>query len=153
VRLHKYEFEFVMPDHEAAPMTRVAGTGLADADPAADEIEDIKAAAAGQAMDLDLDFSADESADAHVAKAATEDETLMPDYDDKPADETLMPDYRHGAAEAPAAPPPANPPFEDETIMPGQFDEGDEEATIRPGQNSSSNEVFDVTGADDDKDR
>ena len=161
IRLHKFEFDFVMPDLEEAGMTKVSHTVYAGAaDESGSDMDDIKPGISGKAVGLDFDFSgADPVGEARSSK--TEDETLLPGYDsdafdatDMPDDETLMPapDVKAGKPERARAAVVNKSPVivpDDETLMPGHFDDTDDEATIRPGRNSSSSDVFDVTGSDD----
>ncbi len=160
IRLHKVEFDFIMPDMEAAGETRLAEPAGANASSEEEDVDAIKSSMAGQAFDLDLDFSAAESSPAAVP-ADQKDETLLPGFAvdaarADPDEVTLMPDYNYAAEPKPAAKVGASSnkikPYADETLMPNSFKNVDDEATIRPSINSSSDGIFDVTGADD-KDR
>ncbi len=160
IRLHKVEFDFIMPDMEAADVTRLAEPAGANAGSEEEDVDAIKSSMAGQAFDLDLDFSAAESSPAAVP-VDQKDETLLPGFDVEaaradPDEVTLMPDYNYAAEPKPAAKVGASSnkikPYADETLMPNSFKNVDDEATIRPSINSSSDGIFDVTGADD-KDR
>ncbi len=160
IRLHKVEFDFIMPDMEEAGETRLAEPAGANAGSEEEDVDAIKSSMAGQAFNLDLDFSAVESSPAAVP-ADKKDETLLPGFAAEaaradPDEVTLMPDYNYAAEPKPAAKAGASSnkikPYEDETLMPNSFKNVDDEATIRPSINSSSDGIFDVTGADD-KDR
>lgn len=160
IRLHKVEFVFIMPDMEAAGMTRLAEPADANAVSSEEmDIDAIKAGMAGQAFDLDLDFPTEERP-AAVIPAGGKDETLLPGFGGDvaradPDEVTLMPDYNYSAEPKPAATAGAGASsnkiktYEDETLMPNSFKDVDDEATIRPAINSSSNGIFDPTGSDD----
>ena len=88
------------------------------------------------------------------------DETLMPGFNPAgdelipESDEViLMPDHDVNVVTKPASVKAADPPRDDETLMPEKFTGIEEDdAILRPSVNSSSDDIFDVTGADD-KDR
>ena len=157
IRLHKFEFEFVMPEMVDAGMTVVSQTVVAGASADVSEATEIKAAVTSEGS-LGLDF--DLTGDSYQQEAGSaedldsEDETLMPgasepsnhfadeeDYsgaeESDSEDETLMPGSES------ATPPHGTPKFnpdetveeelsaDDETIMPGNFNLPEEDATIR----------------------
>jgi pSer/pThr/pTyr-binding forkhead associated (FHA) protein/Mg-chelatase subunit ChlD len=95
VRLHKYEFEFSIPELDAAAMTKISNTVMAGFDPA-DNIEqepesDVNEAISNLAKEdakLDFDFS---TAEPEISQAEvlpdSDDETLLPGHDlDQPYD-------------------------------------------------------------------
>lgn len=165
IRLHKIEFDFVMPDMEAAGMTRVAEPGVANmAAPDEIDIEAVKSSMASDGYDLDFDFSGGQPS-VSPAASGREEETLIPGLgaaiDESSTLEqeevTLMPDFDHAAGragKAVTAQQAVTIAHNDETLMPDRFDALDgEDPTLRPTPNSSSNDIFDVTGAEDDKQR
>jgi len=171
-RLHKIEFDFIMPDMEEAGMTRVAEPAAVAA-AASNELEldinAIKSSLGEQAFDLDLGFSSADTPPAGIPIDKV-DETLMPGFGkeaamEEPSEVTLMPDYNQVAEQVtkPAATnkpvgrtPPARSnsqlPLDETLVKPGYSGTEEEDATLRPDTNGSSDGVFDITGADD-KDR
>lgn len=156
IRLHKLEFEFLMPEMEEAGMTVMSNTVFAQeggVDSAATVLRDSAVKEAAEEFDLDLDLS---DADTRTG-AGDEDETLMPGQEDsggaveeiagyESEDETLMPgieDSRDAADDADT---------EDETLLPGEFDLPDEDETLRDNSAEGSlDDFFDVTDMDNGK--
>ena len=166
IRLHKVEFDFVMPDMEEAGKTRLAEpaavaavAGGVAAEQVEIDIEAVKSSLSNDGFDLDFDFTGGDAAPAQ-SPAGKRDETLMPGFnaagDDlvPESDEvTLMPGHEVNVVTKPASVKAAEPARDDETLMPDKFTGIEEDdATLRPSVNSSSDDIFDVTGADD-KDR
>jgi len=168
IRLHKLEFEFLMPEMEEAGMTVMSNTVFAqegESDDAATVMRDATGGAAAQEFDLDLDLS---DADTRTG-AGDEDETLMPGQEDggqedsgqedsgqaaedaagyDAEDETLIP----GSEGEPEAGADVEP--EDETLLPGEFDLPDEDETLRDNSSEGSLEdFFDVTDMDNGKNK
>lgn len=168
IRLHKYEFEFLMPEMVDAGMTVVSQTVLAAQSPEASEATELKGVdtAGGEGFELDFDLSSDITAEGggtdvgveDQEEYGSEDETLMPGSEasaEAPAaagkedndgeygseDVTLMPEHDGEEETPPHGIPieqadkkgrPEEEPFgDDETIMPGEFNLPDEDATIR----------------------
>ncbi len=166
IRLHKVEFDFVMPDMEEAGKTRLAepaavaavAGGIA-AEQVEIDIEAVKSSLGNDGFDLDFDFTGGDAAPVQPPSGKP-DETLMPGFnaagDDlvPESDEvTLMPDHNASVVTKPALVNASGPVRDDETLMPDKFTGIEEDdATLRPSVNSSSDDIFDVTGADD-KDR
>ena len=145
IRLHRYEYDFVIPELEEAPMTQVSNTVFAGEDRALElDLEAVRGSMAGGApVALDLDFSSG----ADAGEDGRGDETLLPGHEmdagtaAQRGDETLLPDFNRAPAPGAVA--------EDETLLPGRFEEDDEDATIRPESNNRSAGIFNVTGTDD----
>ncbi|MBI2993453.1 MAG: FHA domain-containing protein [Gammaproteobacteria bacterium] len=163
VRLHKYQFEFVMPDVAETGKTVVSETGFAGRGVPQ------KAAAAMSTEEAELlhDLSvSEEQAPGRKPRLTGEEETLLPSRGSGRSaaadEETLLP--------AGGAPRPTS---EDETLLPGgtSGDEGDkapdsEDDTLMPGAsppptaargaskkkegNGSGDDFFDITGSDQD---
>ena len=134
-------------------MTQVSNTVFAGEDRALElDLEAVRGSlAGGTPVALDLDFSAG----AEAGEAGAGDETLLPGHDQEAGtatrrgdtgDETLLPDFNRTPVDPAAAPDAV---VEDETLLPGRFDEDDEDATIRPESNNRSAGIFNVTGSDD----
>ncbi|MBF8268589.1 MAG: hypothetical protein HW386_298 [Gammaproteobacteria bacterium] len=194
VRLHKFEFEFAMPEMVDAGMTVVSQTMLAAQSPDEAEATEMKGAgfAADNKFDLNFDLGSESMANAQASKDArqaaedasqdmdSEEETLIPGYESRtPAkaelpeeqeayvmeDETLMPGHDSEAKTPPhgtpapqplaAAPPENNADKEDETLMPGNFNLPEEDATIRKDavEDKSFDNFFDIGGIDKDNDK
>ena len=166
IRLHKIEFDFVMPDMEEAGKTRLAEPAAAGAvaggaatEQVEIDIEAVKSSLSNDGFDLDFDFTGGDDAPAPTP-AGKRDETLMPGFNPAgdellpESDEvTLMPNHDVNVVTKPASVKAADPARDDETLMPDKFTGIEEDdATLRPSVNSSSDDIFDVTGADD-KDR
>lgn len=169
VRLHKYEFQFVVPELDEAPATRVSETVMAGHSPEAEvdnQLDEIKARSGSEGFELDIDFSGDASPETESSREPDSDnETLLPGHDMEPASEdefsgseaTLMPDNNQPAGKAVDDSAYASDNLqdggaeEDETLMPANFEESADDATIRPNSESGDDEVFDITGGDKDK--
>lgn len=161
VRLHKHEFEFVMPETGDAGATVVSNTVFSDKESHAAEadavLKEVQQEMSQAAADLDFDLTG--SADSpQVSEAAenTEDETLMPNTEaiedivqSATEDETLLP----GTADS-SEPVIDTEEGEDETLMPGSFEmpaealepETDQEAAA---DSSGYENFFDLTGDDE----
>jgi hypothetical protein len=136
----------------------------------------------GTDLDFDLTGAAEQAPDAAAAAASSgvdsEDETLMPESESlAPAetaadvepdlasdDETLMPASESEAktpprgtpvAERAPAPPPPDREGEDETLMPGNFNLPEEDATLRKDltQKKSFDNFIDIGSLDDQNDK
>lgn len=186
IRLHKYEFEFIMPEMADAGMTVVSQTMLSAQAPEPVEATDLRGAApltgTGTDLDFDLTGAAEQAPDAAAAAASSgvdsEDETLMPESESlAPAetaadvepdlasdDETLMPASESEAKTPPRgtpvverapAPPPPDREGEDETLMPGNFNLPEEDATLRKDltQKKSFDNFIDIGSLDDQNDK
>lgn len=186
IRLHKYEFEFIMPEMADAGMTVVSQTMLSAQAPEPVEATELRGAApltdTGTDLDFDLTGAAEQAPDAAAAAASSgvdsEDETLMPESESlAPAetaadvepdlasdDETLMPASESEAktpprgtpvAERAPAPPPPDREGEDETLMPGNFNLPEEDATLRKDltQKKSFDNFIDIGSLDDQNDK
>jgi pSer/pThr/pTyr-binding forkhead associated (FHA) protein len=193
IRLHKYEFEFVMPEMVDAGRTVVSNTVMAAQTPEASEATEVRGASsrAGNGQDLDFDLSGDavsptgeissgrDDAGHDDLYEGSEDETLMPageahaghgtsseeeqDAGDT-SDETLMPDSQSEAKTPPRGMPIHSKPkvkrsddhdMDDETLMPGNFNLPEDDATIRKdADDSQSYENFlDIGSLDNDQDK
>lgn len=179
VRLHKYEFEFVMPEMVDAGMTVVSQTVVAaSSEPEFAEATELKGDININSDGSNLDFDLSGSADQEEAEEeyGSEDETLMPgvgaplsgvhesdSQDEAPEfeseDETLMPGSEgdtplHGTP-LPVSEPDIEPDIEDETLMPGDFNLPEEDATIRKegtDNDAGLDNFLDIGGmADDEK--
>lgn len=158
VRLHKYEFEFVMPEMVDAGKTVVSHTVLAAQSPDVDEATEIKGAgsAADKKFDLDFDIGGEIAAQGQDSKVArqvsadesqdidSDEETLIPGHEsrtparvEQPADqegfdaedETLMPSHDSEAKTPPhGTPAPQRP----ETVQ-LKNDTDKEDETLMPG--------------------
>ena len=163
IRLHKLEFEFLMPDMDDASMTELSHTVLAQEGLLAGSEASVLQSRAGSSavagdMDLDLDFS---GVDTESGTSPGDDITLMPGsvagedgtateqevYDSE--DETLMPgneDAVSGTQEEFDT--------EDETLLPGEFELPDEEETLRQDPSAESLEdIFDLADQNDKKEK
>lgn len=195
IRLHKYEFEFVMPEMVDAGMTVISQTVMAAQSPEGSEATELRGSvtAEGEGFEMDFDLTGDNTVGGQPGEDTkdeepdfnSEDETLMPvseetaspppdagmEEDDEEfgsEDATLMPDYESEGRESET--PPNGTPInqgdeseepgedlagDDETIMPGEFNLPEEDATIRkdvdPDDKSFEN-FFDI-GGEDDKDK
>jgi uncharacterized protein YegL len=167
VRLHRIEFEFVMPEMSEAGMTVVshttyAGKGAAAAEESTvlkaggsparkeEEVFDLENLEAGAVAGDEEDTVVRGNAQPRPAVPAPEsdDETLLPGSESAepagaafaaPEDETLMPGSGGGSA--------ASFDPEDETVLPGSA-EGDEKDKAKHGDSGAAgDEFFDITGA------
>jgi len=166
VRLHKFEFEFVMPDMVDAGMTVVSNTVMAGQPspaPAADATA-LKATMPGtdnsEDMDLDFDLTAGiaEEPDAFAGEELPADngtDQIVPEQEFNSEDETFIPGMDTAdPVDKASKPAPAGADSEDETLMPGGFDFPDEEATIRKenaDEDLSLDNFIDLNDLDDDK--
>ncbi|MGK0299042.1 MAG: pSer/pThr/pTyr-binding forkhead associated (FHA) protein [Gammaproteobacteria bacterium] len=171
VRLHKYEFEFSIPELDAAAMTKISNTVMAGYVPADDleqesDVNEAISNLAKEDAELDFDFAAEESVISQdEALPDSDDETILPGHDldrtydaDVTDDESLCPDIAAKKVEeidgnnqsSTANDDPESIP-DDATLIPGLFDESDEDATIRPNTDKSSDEFIDITASDDKK--
>ena len=153
VRLHKFEFEFVMPEMVDAGMTVMSHTVMANKPAPVARQVDVEATrlkSSGQEqdtgftrnaegeLDLDFDLTAGIGGDAD-AEPGGEAITVIRADTPPPADEmdfdlVDMTDMPAGSTDTPAsAQKPKVSDFEpgDETLMPGEFDFPDDDATIR----------------------
>lgn len=190
IRLHKYEFEFVMPEMVDAGMTVVSQTVLANqggkpataaaaaaaasveatelkGGSAADDLDeepefDITGTSPGEELDFEItgtgaghgDFSEEETLARGEAVAEPEPDfelEMEPEVDDEPASEeaTLIRDDIQRPRPEPAAAE-----WEDETLMPGESDFNDDDATIRKedgDEDISLDNFIDMDEEDDDK--
>lgn len=196
IRLHKYEFEFVMPEMVDAGMTVISQTVLASQSPEASEATEMRGtpSSEGEGLDLDFDLTGEDTINGKLDEGSieeapdygSEDETLMPASDgpvSTPAedsgmeedeeelgseDATLMPDHDSGESETKTPPhgTAISPDDEnevrdddqaadDETIMPGDFNMQEEDATIRKdtGSGEQSYEDFFDIGGEEEKDK
>jgi len=160
VRLHRTEFEFVMPEIGEAGMTVVSHTTYAGKGAAAGEEATVMKGGSARAgtSEFDLDglhagVAAGEEdtiirgkGQVAGAQPESEDETLLPEVDErantKPSfaeseDETLLPGSGGGSGAA------FDP--EDETVLPGSGDDGGGKG--KAGKGDAGDEFIDVTGA------
>ncbi len=164
VRLHKYEFEFVMPEMVDAGMTVVSNTMLGTQTPdSSSDTTEIKASAATDAgngfaaADIDIDLTAGAEVE-DIGITDSEAETATPGS--KPGSsiedfgsegETLIPGNKSAQSEQDGSG------SEDETLMPGQFEMQEDDATLRKehsDENISLDNFIDLGELDsnDDKD-
>jgi pSer/pThr/pTyr-binding forkhead associated (FHA) protein len=173
VRLHKFEFEFTMPEMDDAGKTVMSGahdasSGIADAatvvsnshsEDAEIEVPDMEFDITGGAdVDFELEMDEADGSENMGVEDDDEDETLIredgktdesesnaeAEPDFDSEDETLMP----GGPEVRQAG--AEESVDDETLMRGSFDgDDDEDMTIRKEGEESGDDFFDI-GADDD---
>jgi pSer/pThr/pTyr-binding forkhead associated (FHA) protein len=156
IRLHKLEFEFVMPDLDDASMTELSHTVLSQEINAhnngATRLKSNRDSASSAVdIDLDLDFS---GVDTESAAESGDNITLMQgaysgkdvtapqqgEYDSE--DETLMPGNEDAIASEQA-----ETDKEDETLLPGDFETPEEEETLRQDSSDESIEdILDMTG-------
>lgn len=163
VRLHKFEFEFVMPEMVDAGMTVVSNTMLGTQAPNfSNDATEIKGPVAPDAnngfaaADIDIDLTAgaeveDIGITDSVAETAvpinesgssnedvgSEDETLIPGNDSTPSEQD-------GSGS------------EDETLMQGQFETQEDDATLRKehsDENMSLDNFIDLNGLDKNNDK
>lgn len=159
VRLHKIEFEFIMPEMNEAGMTVISNTvfaqqGIKPPDEATVLKEGREIKSEEPVIDFDLSFSGEDSTgtsatdeeavteirgNAHTSGSESvfdsEDETLIPGerQDEEPDQEQEF----HSA---------------DETLLPGRFDDSDEDATLRPDTGDDSLDQY-IDGFDLEKDK
>jgi pSer/pThr/pTyr-binding forkhead associated (FHA) protein/Mg-chelatase subunit ChlD len=164
IKLHKYEFEFAMPEMVDAGMTVISNTVLADNPPTA-TVHDASSEATrvksdlsrtdsdtDSAVELDFDLTAgtedagEDSGDEEPTEIRGEPTPLKPETDIGSEDATYIPEND--------VTPPAKVIYktEDETLMPGEFEFPDDDATIRKDEADISLENFiDLDDLDDDK--
>ncbi len=140
VRLHKFEFEFSIPDLDEAGMTKVSNTVLAEHSPEeisleSPEVSEVKENISSGGLDLDLGFGDTTEGAAETAASAV-DETLLPDQDeaipdDDSENETLMPDSNSASSIDLDITGQENP--QEDSGFKNQSDD----ETIRPGNKSS----------------
>ena len=166
IRLHKLEFEFIMPEMDDAGMTVMSKTVFAEGVGADDAATVLKGSAGHSAetsdADLDLDFSDLETDE--VSMTGDREDTVMPHtggggatepgyHNFAPEDETLLPgseeaaSTRGGDVETETG---TDGEKEDETLLPGEFDVPDEDETLRQSEEHLE-DFFDITGAEDQK--
>lgn len=163
VRLHKLEFEFLMPEMDEAGMTELSSTVFAqrggDDQDEATELKDHDTRHTDE--DAELDFDLSDTGEDDSALEDEEDTVLREDqggyeeasYD--PEDETLVPGSEDAGGETSREQADES---EDETLMPGEFDLPDEDETLRhDASDESLKDAFDLTDIDkeedDDKDK
>ncbi len=130
LRLHKYEFEFIMPQSSGAGAAVVSAAPVSAKQTAGVEVEALlqevreELSQAAAELDLDLDLAADEvpGAKAETPTADAVEDTLMPG-------EAMVDDLENGAAR-------------DETLMPGVFESVDE----GEGDVLADEDFFDLSG-------
>jgi len=133
VRLHKIEFEFVLPDLDGSSMTEISKTVLAGQaavipDDVPETDRDKVHGSGGFELELDL-YAGEDDRNRGSSHPADDDATLMPHEvplaDDSPGEDpddvTLMPD------EVPLADDSTDNSSDDETLLPGQDGENDKE--------------------------
>lgn len=118
IRLHKYEFEFVMPEMGDAGKTVISQTVLASRAPEMEEATELRGAG-GEGFDLDFDLSG-EGATTDVGDSTIEEKL---DFDSE--DETLMPGSDEPAASQP-----------DGSSVDQEEDYGSEDVTLMPDLDS-----------------
>ncbi len=166
IRLHKYEFEFVMPEMDDAGMTVVSSTsfiGQTDDAEAATVLQGAESAAASADGNIEPEFDITGGAEADfeldIGDEEDEEETIIrgdikaddPVEEDDSEDETLIPGSSGLQEDQTTGNPDAVVPgnsSEDETLMRGDFDtEEDEDVTIRKELDEAMDDFFDI-GAD-----
>ena len=164
VRLHKFEFEFVMPEMVDAGMTVVSSTMLGTQTPDfSSDTTEIKAGAATDAgngiaaADIDFDLTAGAEVE-DIGITDSEAETSVSGNDPGSSnedvgseEETLIPGNEFAQSEQDGSG------SEDETLMPGQFELQEDDATLRKelsDENISLDNFIDLGKLDsnDDKD-
>ena len=183
VRLHKFEFEFVMPEMVDAGMTVVSNTVMAAHGHQEVDATAIRKSVADEAAGLDFDLGFGDTTENSESEAQvddqdfdSEDETLMPssgtadsdntdagfeepDQDIDSEDETVMPDAESVTpASGTPRPVPAGDDTDDEvpedaTLMPGNFNLPEDDATIRKESIDDSGGFENLFGDDPDDDR
>ncbi len=158
VRLHKFEFEFSIPELDEAGMTKVSNTVMAEHHPEkisldSPEVDEVKENISSDGLDLDLGFG-DGIEGGGESVESISNETLLPGHDvsdgteNDSENETLMPDVGKTDSVHIDLTGGDNPvskdtvdfesPSDDETLMPGTMGEvDDEDETIRPGKKTS----------------
>ncbi len=159
IRLHKLEFEFLMPEMDDAGVTELSSTVFAQQGAGDDEEATEMKEYGGGTGDDDKDIEFDLSDDVDTAeREEDEEDTILrdePDGDDESSydseDETLMPGgEEHSGTEKTREDEDER---EDETLMPGEFDLPDEDETLRrEASDESIEDLFDLTDLDKKKD-
>ena len=172
VRLHKYEFQFSIPELDEAGMTKIASTKISGqaTDTGSGQVTEIDIPAviqSGKKIELDFDFT-EEVPESYSEKIPENksDETLLPVHEieanttlDESNNETLMPDFGSGGSvsEPENENPPANvehieqPDYYDQTLIPGLLNGDEDDATIRPNEDTSPDNNLDSTSSENDK--
>ena len=161
VRLHKYEFEFVMPETSGASATVVSSTVVASEGVASSEAEavlqEVQHEMSQAAAELDFDFgeAVEEAKEEPEAQQDSVDETLMPsaaavdEVENYVADdETLLPGADNAVTNQEELD------TDDETLMPGSFEPVVDEVEEQQEVDTSSYEnFFDLTGDSEEEDK
>jgi pSer/pThr/pTyr-binding forkhead associated (FHA) protein len=173
VRLHKFEFEFVMPEMSDAGMTVVSNTVFAAGEAADAESTLLKGDVAAGTPVPEPDFDIGIGDSPEHTEASEEDTVIRGNGQSTPReeysseDETLLP-----GSQAPASSGAGAAPADDETLMPGhapgresepEFSTDDEtlmpsapepgKASRSPKGGADEGDFFDITGAATDDDR
>lgn len=166
IKLHKLEFEFIMPEMDEAGMTKLSNTVFAGQEGRAEDeataLKDYEERINTDEVDLYLGSSGDDGDDStsedeketvvreegeHQPMSGSEDETLASGREDTAETERIAPPDADGWDSS----------DDDETLMPGEFDFPDQDETLRSDTSDDSLEdFFDVTdknGDDKDKDK
>ena len=163
IRLHKIEFDFVMPEMNEAGMTVISNTVFAQQGiTPPDEATVLKGEGANGNEEPEMDFDLGISEEELEGKS-----TGLPDMDEEEVtairgdgnipeaesafdseDETLIPGEQE--IEKPDHGPDIS--SEDETLLPGGFDDSDEDATLRPDMEDKSLDQY-IDELDTDKDK
>jgi len=121
IRLHKYEFEFVMPELADAGKTVVSQTMLAADTPEVGEATELKGTAGDEKLDLDFYMDSDEAPGINTDAANRA--VPVADEDTGSEDETLIPGSEMGASRK----------------LPDESDESEsEDATLMPDHDSEA---------------
>ncbi|MFQ5660667.1 MAG: VWA domain-containing protein [Gammaproteobacteria bacterium] len=176
IRLHKFEFEFVMPEMVDAGMTVVSQTMLGNqaqtpgfSETATTTKEAVEDNGGGFDLDFDLTGGVDSGGGSGTVNEDEEETVIrgnhnnsIPDEPIGSEDETLIPGSEPPPVEE-EVPGPQNPASssekinsEDETLMPGEYDFPDDEATIRrelPDEDVSPDNFIDLDNLEDDDDK
>ena len=183
VRLHKYEFEFVMPEMVDAGMTVVSQTVLASQGGTAaavaastvdetalrssaaeaapvdeDEAIDITGTSPGEELDFDITGTREDEGDEDetIARGLPAEEEPEPEFelemDPEDEDEDDSEEATLIRDEVQAPPPAAAPAVaDDETLMPGESDFDDSDATIRKEEDDEDISMDHFIDMDDDE--
>ncbi|MEX2523658.1 MAG: VWA domain-containing protein [Gammaproteobacteria bacterium] len=154
IRLHKLEFEFLMPEMDEAGMTELSSTVFAQqGSEEQDEATELRDHGSGKTdEDAELGFDLADEGDEDNPADDEEDTLLREDqaghegssYDSE--DETLIPGSEDTVGEGSRNPDDES---EDETLMPGEFDFPDEDETLRhDASDESMEDLFDLTDVD-----
>ena len=143
IKLHKIEFEFIMPEMNEAGLTVISKTvfaqqGLTPPDEATLLKDKVPAGDEGAVLDFDLSFP-----DAGPAQAAVSDDeeaTVVREGREEPEpeygseDETLVPGERNGGEPVEER----DYGSDDETLLPGGLEDSGDDATLRPENGDES---------------